>query len=95
MEVIMNTMNERGIWLTPEEHVERIAAQHFRAHNHPRRHIPIIWWDGHTWNMSVRDQNNVHHLKCALTWSEAKLFATAWCHINQTHGLTSTHVLAA
>ena len=76
--------------------VEQIAAQHFRAWNHPRRHVPRIWYDGHTWNMSVRDPYNNHHTRCADTWVEAQAFAGVWAHINESHGLLpATHGLAA
>lgn len=76
--------------------VEQIAIEHFRGHNQPRRHIPRIWWDGHGWNMSVRDPHNEHHTCCADTWPEIQEIGKVWYGINKARGLVpAKHGLAA
>lgn len=70
--------------------VARIAAKHFRGWDHPRRHVPCIWWDGHTWNMSVRDPYNNHHTRCADSWADIQSFGKTWALINTAHNLLPT-----
>jgi hypothetical protein len=84
---------------TTEHSEDESFVKRFRHWNNPRRHAPIVWWDGDTWNMSVRDQHNQHHTKCSYSWTEIMGFAIAWQHVNALHGLlpiaADDHGLAA
>lgn len=68
---------------------------HFRGWNHPRRHVPRIWFDGHTWNLSVIDPYGIHHIRCADTWGEVQSFARIWALINAAHQLLPKQQKAA
>jgi hypothetical protein len=77
------------------------ASTHFRSYHDPRRYYPRVWWDGSSWNMSVRDFENTHHVKCSHSWTEIGGYAKTWALVNRSHGLIdfpdapATHVLAA
>lgn len=67
----------------------------FRNWDDPRRHVPrIVYIPEHaehphgTWQMSVRDWQNCHHVRCMDTWTEAKTTASGWAVRNNLHGCT-------
>lgn len=68
---------------------------HFRTSNHPRRHVPIIWWNGDTWTMSVYGPDNQHHMKDSHSKTEIAEYARTWAFINRGAGLINFKVTDA
>lgn len=78
-------------WLTPGEFLNRhhhtTAVHKFRSWDDDRRFIPIIWWNGREWTMSVHGPHDEHHTRCSHSWAEAMGYGHTWARINRGAGL--------
>lgn len=77
----------------------------FRTSNDPRRYVPMVWWAGDSWTMSVYGPDGNHHMRDSHSRSEIAGYAKTWALINRAAGFISfrtehdapatTHELAA